>query len=113
MHTDITMTARMLGLVTALAMGCVNVIGADYEETVDALTQDQPADVAQFVIRRINCNHWLGEDPFDNDRAKEIQGAIERLRCQTIDQDEVLLRRLHTGDAKALKAIDDARDVVF
>ena len=88
-------------------------MAADYEETMNALTEGQPPDVVEFVLRRVGCNHWLGEEPFDDDRAKEIQGVIEQLKCQTIEQDEKALRRLHVDDARALKAIVDARDLAF
>lgn len=43
-----------------------------------------PADVRRFVARHESCQHWLGEDGYDADRAREIAAAV-KASCTHID----------------------------
>lgn len=42
---------------------------------------DCPADVQPLVDRALGCQHWTGEEPYDNARAHEIETAIDELKC--------------------------------
>ena len=68
-----------------------------------------PADAAAYVERRIACDHWAGEEPYDAARARQIAAAAKRLRCNNIDADETRLRRRYARDPDVLKALDAAR----
>ena len=72
-----------------------------------------PGDVRAFVERRIECNHWAGEDAYDTQRGRQIAAAVERLRCDRIDRDEARLRRRHADSAKVRRALERARDEVW
>ena len=72
-----------------------------------------PRDVRTFVARRIECNHWGGEDPYDAERARQIRAAVERLRCGDLDRDEARLRRRHAASPAVLEALARARDEVW
>jgi hypothetical protein len=72
-----------------------------------------PGDVRAFVERRIECNHWAGEDAYDAERGRQIAAAVERLRCDRIDRDEARLRRRHSGSARVRRALERARDEVW
>lgn len=62
------------------------------------------------MTRRLGCNHWTGEDAYDEARGRDIAAAVKDLRCDTVDADETRLRRRFKGDLPVLKALDAARD---
>jgi len=88
-------------------------MAADYQATMDALTRGSPRDVSDFIVRRVDCNHWAGEEAIDDERRQEIQDAMDRLNCQAIDEDERSLRHSYANNPKVLRALDEARNVVF
>jgi hypothetical protein len=67
-----------------------------------------PADAQAYVTRRRDCNHWGGEDTYDEARGREIAAAVKALRCDAIDADEARLRRRYGKDPAVLKAFDRA-----
>jgi hypothetical protein len=69
-----------------------------------------PLDVRRFIERRQSCDHWAGEEPYDRDRARQIDSALRRDRCDTIDRTEVRLRRRHARRRDIIRAIEAARD---
>ncbi|MGU3664916.1 hypothetical protein ACLBX9_12085 [Methylobacterium sp. A49B] len=68
-----------------------------------------PAEVQRYVTRRLGCNHWTGEDAYDEARGRDIATAVKELRCDAIDADETRLRRRFKGDLPVRKALDAAR----
>ncbi|KLK91675.1 hypothetical protein AA309_18820 [Microvirga vignae] len=68
-----------------------------------------PADVRAFAERRLECNHWAGEEPYDAERAGQITGAMERLQCERLKVDEMQLRRHYAGSTAILGVLDDVR----
>jgi hypothetical protein len=64
-----------------------------------------PADVQHFVVRRQDCEHWLGEEAYDAARGREIQGAVNA-SCSGADAEAARLRKRHKGDAKVNKTLD-------
>ena len=48
---------------------------------------DTPTDVATFLERSDECEHWAGEEPYDAARRKEIEQAVKKLKCETVDDD--------------------------
>ena len=69
-----------------------------------------PHDVAAYIDRRLGCNHWADEDGYDANRRAEIKRAVADLRCATLDQDELALRRRYRHDPAILRQIGEARD---
>jgi hypothetical protein len=69
-----------------------------------------PADVTAFLSRREQCEHWGGEEAYDKARGKQIDAAMRRLRCDTMDADEARLRRLYVRTPKITALLDAAAD---
>jgi hypothetical protein len=64
-----------------------------------------PREVRSLVDRRVGCNHWGGEDPYDQERAKEINSVMRSLRCVTLDRDEARLKRRYAGRSDVLRLL--------
>ena len=76
----------------------------DYNSLAD-LARHAPRDVRQFIDRRMECQHWTGEEPYDKARRREIDRAIARLRCDRIDHDEKRLLKRHARSLQTLRLI--------
>ena len=66
-----------------------------------------PRDVRVLIDRKISCEHWAGEEPYDAGRRREIEKAVRELRCDSLERDEARLRRRYAGSKPVLKAIGD------
>jgi len=98
----------MNGLAAAAAM----LLAANsWQADLKVRLKSAPNDVEAFVVRRAGCNHFLGEFPFNEERAAFLERAIRRLRCDTLDREEQQLRRVHGGNPAILQLLDDAADL--
>ena len=79
-------------------------------ETLTTRVARQPAPVRAFVKRRLECNHWGGEEPYSKTRARQIGRAAQRLGCDTLDNDEARLRKRYRGNAELPVILDAVRD---
>ena len=52
---------------------------------VKALAKGMPEDIAFFIARTAECNHWAGEEPYDKDRANYIRNAVEKAGCERFE----------------------------
>ncbi|MDI6623397.1 MAG: hypothetical protein QME55_01595 [Brevundimonas sp.] len=87
---------RKLVLASALAVsGCAT---ASYSD--DAVTR--------FVERAEMCEHWAGEEPYDDARRAEIDRALNDLRCTTITRDGEALKLSRKDRPEDLRRIDGA-----
>lgn len=66
----------------------------------ERLVMQQPKMVRDFVARRLQCNHWGGEEPYDAARRREISRAVKALRCNSLDRDEARLLRRYRDNAE-------------
>lgn len=66
-----------------------------------------PQDVKAFLERRMQCEHWAGEEPYDPPRLKEIQTALWQLRCDTIEAEELRIRGRYSNYPGVMEAIED------
>jgi hypothetical protein len=85
------------------------------ETPVDDLrprVEAQPEAVRDFIERRAMCNHWLGEEPYDVDRTREIEQAIAELRCAEIEAEEAVLRFRYSARPDTLALLDETRDIL-
>ena len=71
--------------------------------------QQMPPDVSSYLTRLEECVYWGGEEPYNKERAREIQSAVERLKCDRLDEDEQSLRSKYKGDKAVLDRIDTAK----
>lgn len=77
-------------------------------DRIEALGKASPPDIGQFIARKLECYHWSGEEPYDRARARAIKRAVDRLKCNNLDQEEASLRKIHASSPAALKALDAA-----
>ncbi len=82
---------------------------ADYKTDLAMLKKGMPATVKSFIDRQIGCNHWIGEEPYDKDRAKEIADAVEKLKCNALEKDESRLKTAYKLRPSVIKAINKAK----
>lgn len=82
----------------------------DVPPAVKALRQGMPPDVSDFIRRAVVCNHWAGEEPYNDERRVQINAAVSGLRCRELDADQNLIRKRHAGNAEILKRIARARN---
>ena len=86
----------LLGLASAAALsGCASSTWSD-----DA--------VARFVERAQMCEHWMGEEPYDDARGAEIDRNLNDLRCTTIRRDGEALKLSRKDRPEDLRRIDEA-----
>ncbi len=52
--------------------------------SVPAWAESLPADVQTFVAERETCDHFRGEEPYDVERRREIEAALDRY-CRGTD----------------------------
>lgn len=71
-----------------------------------------PTDIAAYVQRRTQCNHWAGEEPYDQARRGQIARAMTKLHCTGLDADEKKLRRRYAHAPAQLQQIDAAKDAL-
>ena len=81
----------------------------DDRARLDVLLKNSPADVVALVNRRLECQHWGSEEPYDAARRAEILSAVTRLKCGMLGNDEAALRRKYAQSPPALAALDAAR----
>lgn len=73
------------------------------------LRKDMPADVSDLIRRAVVCNHWAGEEPYDDDRRAQINAAVSSLRCRELDADQATLRKQYAGQNEILRRINQSR----
>jgi hypothetical protein len=100
---------RSLAVAALLGLFAPSSQAADPLAAYKAARAGAPADVATYMDRRAGCMHWAGEEPYDADRRAQINGNLAKLKCGTIDADEVALRRKYASQPSALAAIDLAK----
>ena len=89
------MQLRMLAGAALALSGCADPTWSD-----DAVTR--------FVERAQMCEHWAGEEPYDEARRAEIDDALHDLRCTTIRRDGEALKLSRKDRPDDLRRIDAA-----
>jgi hypothetical protein len=69
-----------------------------------------PADVATFVEERQQCDHFRGEDAYDEARAKEINTALDRYCTGTDARLAKLKAKYSKGPAAVATALGEFKD---
>ena len=86
--------------IVCLAAGPALAAAAQKPVSREQLITRQPKTVRDFVARRLQCNHWGGEEPYDAARRREISRAVKTLRCNSLDRDEARLLRRYPDNAE-------------
>lgn len=77
------------------------------------LRKDMPADVSDFIRRAVTCNHWAGEEPYDEERRAQMAEAVASLGCRELDTDQRALAKQYDGNAEVLRRIRQSRSTPF
>ena len=100
-------------IVTLIFYFCSFYAHADYAEEVAAVNKGMPKSVKLFNQRIIECNHWAGEEPYDNERLKEINAAVTDLKCNALVKDEKKLLKKYKSRPDVIKSINKAKELAF
>lgn len=65
-----------------------------------------PEDVRAFIARRDECEHFIGEEPYDRARRRFLARAI-RKSCKGVDKRLAALREKYRGDPPVIAALAD------
>jgi hypothetical protein len=76
---------------------------------VKKLTMGQSKEVAFFIERTAECNHFGSEEPYDKQRAQELKNAIEKAGCNKLEVQEKILKEKYKADKKVLTIIENAK----
>ena len=64
--------------------------------------------VTRFLERAEMCEHWMGEEPYDDARRAEIDRNQRDLRCTTVRRDGEALKLSRRDRPDDLRRIDEA-----
>ena len=64
-----------------------------------------PADVRRFVARRDLCDHFRGEDPYDDQRRRFLVQRMER-DCRGTDAELAALMRRHRNESTVIERLN-------
>jgi hypothetical protein len=90
---------RTIALLGLLALLCARTGGAG-----DTL----PLEVKKLVDRRAECHHWAGEEAYDKARARQIDTAMNRLKCDDIEKEVGNMRAKYLKYAAVKAALPDS-----
>ena len=76
---------------------------------VRALQEGMPTEVRDFIRRAVNCNHWAGEEPYNEERRAQMSAAVSSLRCRELDTDQKELRSRYAKDSAVRARIAQSR----
>lgn len=99
-----------LGLLAGVFVACRCFATPAPQDPLDRLKAGMPAPVAALIDRMVQCQHWGGEEPYDAARRREIAHAVRQLRCDSLQQDERRLLKVHANRPEVRQRIEAARD---
>ena len=74
--------------------------------------ESAPQAVATFIERRAGCNHFLGEEPYDPERAAQLRKALRELRCGRVERDQRRLIRTYRNRPDVVRLLKDTEDLL-
>ncbi len=83
---------------------------AGYEEDIAGLKKNMPSNVSKFIDRQAMCNHWAGEESYDEKRRQEINSATKDLKCDSLARDERHLNEKYKNKPAVLESIKNAKE---
>lgn len=76
-----------------------------------ARTQALPSEVVAFRARRVQCEHFMGEESYDKGRAAFLNREVKRY-CTGIDKQLALLRRRYAGNRAVIDLLHGYEDSI-
>ncbi len=80
---------------------------------VKKITNGMPKDAVALIERIAECNHWSGEEPYDQERAEQIRKAVKKSRCGSLDSVEQTIEQKYKRNKKVLEAIKKATELMM
>jgi hypothetical protein len=94
-----------------LALAAMEPLSAPEEAALRVRTAMQPPAVQEFVQRRAWCNHWSGEEGYDDSRRAQIERALGELRCGTVRGEELFLARHFAARPDIVALLRESREM--
>lgn len=86
----------------------LNLERVDVSNALTTAVLQIPADVFGWAQRSQSCAHWTGEEPYDEDRRRQIETAVAESRCDALGADLSALRRKYADDPPVLDILTQA-----
>jgi hypothetical protein len=77
-------------------------------EKVEALSQGALPEIREFITRKLGCSHWESRVNRERLQTVEVKRAVKHLRCSTLEENEVFLRKAYSGHRASINALDAA-----
>jgi hypothetical protein len=62
--------------------------------------QPLPIEVVEWKKRHEECQHWAGEEPYDKERAHEIETAVVKLKCSNLSAEADIIRKKYGSESR-------------
>jgi hypothetical protein len=76
---------------------------------IERRAKTAPPEVAHFITRSLECWHWRGEEPYDDERRRQIISGMQQLRCEELGGDEERLATRYRERHDVLDLLNEAR----
>ena len=86
----------------------LNLQQVDVSNSLTTAVLQIPADVFAWAQRSLNCAHWSGEEPYDNERRARIEAALAESRCDALGAELIALRQAYADDPPVLDILTQA-----
>lgn len=93
-----------------IVLGLAAVMPAGHAAGPD-VTSGLPADVAAFKERRDLCDHFRGEDPYDDERRQFLHHNLEKY-CTGTDREFASLKAKYAGHDTVQKALAEYEETI-
>ncbi len=77
-----------------------------WDEKVNAYVKGLPKDVVALLRRMESCQHYGGEEAYDQARKKQIEVAVKKLRCDQLDADKEKALKKHAKQPAVVEKIN-------
>lgn len=67
-----------------------------------------PEDARSLVDRALQCQHWMGEEPYDAARGHEIEVAIDELGCAKLADEHRIMLDKYKGRPDVIGTLEAA-----
>jgi len=104
------MNSRSIAIFVLCFIPTAPTIAAVNQDPLLVLKSGVPRPVGELIERIVNCNHWSGEEPYDEERKAQINQAVHDLRCSKLTQDERLMLKKYGKNARVRLKIKDAKE---
>ena len=68
-----------------------------------------PKDVANYLDRKTECDHWEGEEPYDAARSDYLAQARHTNRCDDLVKDQKRLKAKYKKNSEILDALNSIK----